>query len=91
MLDEAKGYLRIELEDTEEDSLLQGLIGAAKILIKSATGKEVDETNEIHKLSVFMLVTHWYENRNIITNAARPPMEIPHTLTPILLAIEWSD
>ncbi|MFH5182930.1 head-tail connector protein [Paenibacillus sp. TAB 01] len=91
MIDELKVYLRIDLDATEEDALLQGLIGAAKIQIKAATGKDIDETNEIHKLAVYMLVTHWYENRNVIVNATRPPTEIPHTLTPILLTIEWSD
>ncbi|MFC3843677.1 head-tail connector protein [Paenibacillus sp. MAH-36] len=93
LLDELKPYLRIDLEDNDEETigLLQGLIGAAKIQIKAATGKEVDETNDLHKLAIFMLATHWHENRNVVLNSTRPLQEIPHMLTPILMTIEWSD
>jgi uncharacterized phage protein (predicted DNA packaging) len=67
-LDEAKDFLKIEHND--EDTLIQGLIVAAENYIKNATGKEFDNTNELAKLAVKLLVVNWYENREINTDKA---------------------
>lgn len=67
MLDELKDYLRIDGE--EEDAFLASLISAAKQYIKNGTGSTVDEKNELHKLAVNLLATHWYENREAIGKA----------------------
>jgi uncharacterized phage protein (predicted DNA packaging) len=60
-LDEIKVYLRID--GSEEDNFLTSLISAANIYLKNATGYDVDETNDLHKLAVSLLVSHSYENR----------------------------
>jgi uncharacterized phage protein (predicted DNA packaging) len=69
MLEEVKTYLRID--GSEEDYFLTSLIMAAQEYIKNATGLTVDETNELHKLAVNLLVTHWYENRETIGSAGK--------------------
>ena len=61
MLQEVKNFLRID--GVEEDTFLISLISAAKIYIKNATGIIVEETNDLHKLAVNLLVAHSYENR----------------------------
>lgn len=60
-LDDIKLYLRIDGD--EEDSLLISLIAASEIYLKNATGIDVDETNDLHKLAVNLLVSNSYENR----------------------------
>lgn len=67
-LDEAKEYLKVEHND--EDILIQGLIVAAENYIKNATGIEFDNTNELAKLAVRLLIVNWYENREINTDKA---------------------
>lgn len=64
MLEEAKNYLRID--GSEEDIFLTSLIFAAKEFIKNSVGITLDETNELQKLAVFLLVSHWYENRQSV-------------------------
>ena len=61
MLDFVKTYLRID--GVSEDSFLTTLVNIAKTYIQEATGVSVDDTNEVHLLTVAILVTHWYENR----------------------------
>lgn len=61
MLEGVKEYLRID--GVEEDTFLNSLIFASKEYIKNASGIAVDETNDLHKLAVYLLVAHSYENR----------------------------
>ena len=61
MLQEVKNFLRID--GVEEDTFLASLISAAKIYIKNATGVIVEETNDLHKLAINLLVSNSYENR----------------------------
>lgn len=61
MIEEVKIYLRID--GSEEDFFLASLISASKEYIKNAVGVPVDETNDLHKLAVMLMVAHSYENR----------------------------
>ena len=61
MLQEVKDFLRID--GVEEDIFLASLISAAKIYIKNATGVIAEETNDLHKLAINLLVSHSYEHR----------------------------
>lgn len=69
MLEEVKQYLRID--GSEDDSFLTSLLSAAKEYITNATGIVVDESNDLHKLAVNLLVTNWYENREPIGKAEK--------------------
>ena len=64
-LDEVKEFLRIEIDYSDEDSFLNSLIMAAETYITNATGKIFDTSNELAKLATKILITHWYENRQI--------------------------
>lgn len=64
-LDEAKKYLRLDIEDTEEDADITALIMAAEGYLKNA-GCTLNTGDEVAKLAIKMLVVHWYENREPI-------------------------
>lgn len=59
MLEHVKEYLRIDGD--HDDNMLGLLIDSAKKYLSNAGVKESDE--ELYKLAITMLVTHWYENR----------------------------
>jgi uncharacterized phage protein (predicted DNA packaging) len=83
MLLEVKTYLRID--GTEDDILLSSLILAAKEYIKNATGIEIDETKDLHKLAVSLLVAHWHENREVIGKADK----LAFSLESILFQLQY--
>lgn len=83
MLLEVKEYLRID--GSEEDFFLTSLIDAAKLFIKNATGTTVDELNELHKLAVYLLVSHWYENREVVGKADK----LAYSLDSILFQMQF--
>lgn len=62
-IDETKEFLRID--GTEEDVLLQTFINAAEESLYNATGNTFDETNELAKLYCLVLVSDWYEKREL--------------------------
>lgn len=63
-ISEAEKFLRIE--PGADDTTLQLLIGAAEKYLVNATGNQFDSTNELAKLFCLMLVTDWYENREMV-------------------------
>jgi uncharacterized phage protein (predicted DNA packaging) len=72
-LDEVKTWLRVDF--SEDDALLETLIGAAEEYLKNATGVEFDENNHLAKLFCMTLISDWYENREMIgkaTDQTRP-------------------
>lgn len=68
-LDEMKKYLRLELIDNEEDELIESLILSAEEYLKNATGfRFTNNVPALAKLIIKMLVTHWYDNRDIVAD-----------------------
>ena len=88
MLNELKMYLRLDIDETENDLFLGSLISAASDYIFTATGKTFDEQKAIHKLAIFMLCTHWYENRNTVVIGVTTK-NLEYSLQSILFQIEW--
>ncbi|BDR82552.1 head-tail connector protein [Clostridium tetani] len=89
-LNEVKEYLRIDEED--EDSTLSSLLFAAKSYIKNGTGLtenmiKDDETLELYKLCLKILISHWYENRAIETTGPNFH-KLSFSLESILLQLE---
>lgn len=74
-LEEAKQWLRIDHND--EDSLINTLISAAEKYLINATGNVFDSTNELAKLFCYVLVTDWYENREMIGKTSE---KVRHTV-----------
>lgn len=67
-LEETKEWLRIEHND--EDNTLLMLINAAETYLQNATGNTFDNTNNLAKLFCLVLVTDWYENREMVGKAS---------------------
>lgn len=67
-LDDAKSYLKIDLDNTEEDIGIESLIMAAEEYLKNV-GAVLVAGNELAKLAVKILVVHWYENREPVGKA----------------------
>jgi uncharacterized phage protein (predicted DNA packaging) len=63
-LEEVKPFLRIDGD--EEDNVISPLILAAEAYIKIATRPDVDTSNELYKIAVKLLISHWYENREAV-------------------------
>lgn len=63
-LQETKEWLRIEHND--EDNTILMLINAAEIYLQNATGNTFDNTNNLAKLFCLVLITDWYENREMV-------------------------
>lgn len=78
-LDEAKQWLRVEHSD--EDGLISTLINAAEKYLFNATGNTFDNTNELAKLFCYVLVTDWYENREMIGKTSE---KVRHTVESIV-------
>lgn len=67
-LEETKQYLRID--GSEDDALITTLIITAEDYLTNATGKTFDSTNQLAKLFCFVLVSDWYENRELTGKAS---------------------
>lgn len=69
-LAEIKEYLRLEPTDIEEDGLINSFLATAEEYLKGATGFTfASGVPERAKLIVKLLVSHWYDNRAIMTTA----------------------
>lgn len=68
-LEEVKTWLRLEQEDTTEDTLLQSLIAAAEEYLRGALTCWIDPAlNPPAKILVLTLIADMYENREMMPN-----------------------
>lgn len=82
-LDELKLFLRVDGED--EDTLIQGLqLGAEEYLLNAGINK--DYTKELYKLAIKLLVTHWYNNREVTGKADK----LAFSLDTIILQLKYT-
>lgn len=88
-LSEAKEFLRIEQDYTEEDNFVSSLITAAEKYVHNATGKTFDNTNKLAVLAVQLLVSHWYDNRQI--NSASNMSKLSFSLDSILRQLNYCE
>lgn len=63
-LSEAKQYLRLEDDYTDEDASIQALVDAAETYLINA-GCILKPDDQLAKLAVKILAVNWYENRSI--------------------------
>lgn len=63
-LEEAKEWLRVD--ESDDDSTITLLIKSAEEYLKNATGRKFDSENSQAKLFCLVLVTDWYENRELM-------------------------
>lgn len=80
MLSLVKQYLRVDEGYTYEDDLINHLIETAEEYLYEATGREFDKKIKTHKQIIVLLVTSWYENRNVAIT-----QDLDRTLTSLFL------
>jgi uncharacterized phage protein (predicted DNA packaging) len=85
-LQEVKEFLRIEQEFIEEDSVINMLITAAESYLFNATGIQFDATSSLAKLFCLVLITDWYENRDMIGKASDT---VRLTIDSILIQLQY--
>ncbi len=82
-LNEMKKYLRIELDDDFEDDLLSSLLVTADEYVKEGTGFTFSNSiPERAKMVVKLLVSNWYENRELASNNGKN--KVPYTVEALL-------
>ncbi|SHH05956.1 uncharacterized phage protein (possible DNA packaging) [Tepidibacter thalassicus DSM 15285] len=84
-ISEVKEFLRLEQDYTEEDMLLDNLITAAEEYLTNA-GVNKDYTKELYKLAIKLLVSHWYENREVTGKADK----LAFSLETIILQLKYT-
>lgn len=83
-LEETKLWLRVDIDD--DDSTIQMLINAAEAYLNNAVEVEFDETNQLAKLFCLILVSDWYENRELI--GLQPSGQVRFTCQSILAQLQ---
>lgn len=82
-------YLRLD-EISDEWILIESLILSAEEYLKNATGFTFDTViPERAKLIVKLMVSHWYENRGLLTTAPNVN-KIPYTIDILISQLTYS-
>lgn len=92
LLEYVKGYLRIEVEFTEEDILIEGFIKEAKEYIKNAVGKEFNIDNKLYLRAIMLYVANAYENRNAVSDGitkSGEPVRMLYNMDGLLLQLRY--
>ena len=86
--EEVKQFLKLEPEDTDDDAILEIIHLAAEEYLFSATGKQFTSATAKAKLFIMVLVTDWYENRDLIGKASD---KMRPTIQSLLLQLEYCE
>lgn len=86
-LEETKLWLRIDHED--ENELIKMLILSAENYLKNATGIDYESDNNQAKLFCLVLVTDWYENRELIGHKVSD--KVRFTIQSMLAQLTYSE
>ena len=85
-IDEAKNFLKVDSDITDDDTLIQGLIDAATLHLSNACDFLFDNTNPLAKLYVSVLVNDYYNNRSATEEIK---IKTRDTLNSILLQLQY--
>lgn len=102
LLEELKEYLRIDWTEEEEVKSAKGFLNSAILYLENAGVKQptdyykvIDEREvyALHRLAIFTLTTHFYENRIAVTPSAIKiaQIPIPYGLQSMILQLKWVD
>lgn len=81
----ARQWLR---EPPEEDNeIVQLIIGSAEDYLRNATGRVFDSTNNQARLFCLVLVTDWYENRELI--GIKPSEKVRFSIQSMLAQLQY--
>lgn len=81
-----RNWLREPPEEDNEIILL--IIGAAERYLKQATGKTFNHENDQAKLLCLVLVTDWYENRELI--GVKPSEKVRFSIQSLIAQLQYS-
>lgn len=73
--------LSLKIDHDHEDIYLQSLLEASSEYIKNGCGPDVDTTSKLYSLAQVMIVTHWYENRELVGKNDTLPFHFQTILT----------
>ncbi|URZ06772.1 head-tail connector protein [Clostridium felsineum] len=85
-LAEAKNFLKVDADITDDDLLIQNLIDAAETHLINAVDYKFDNTNSLAKLYVSVLVNDYYNNRS---STQETSVKTRETLQSILLQLQY--
>ncbi|WP_133016916.1 head-tail connector protein [Clostridium cuniculi] len=85
-LKDAKNFLKVDYDD--EDSIIEDLIISAEMYLKNATGKEFTNENKLAVLYCKVLITDWYNNRELM-HQKNESDKVRYTLQSILLQLKY--
>ncbi|WP_196606501.1 head-tail connector protein [Pectinatus frisingensis] len=88
-LNYVKNYLRIDADLTDDDALIQGLTDAAQEYIQNQTGKQYND-DKVWNVCICLLVSHWYDNRQLNPAKTGTLDEYPHSVTALITHIGLS-
>lgn len=83
-LEETKQWLRVDGD--EEDAIIDLLIGSAEEYLRIAVDREYEKTDIQAKHFCLVLITDWYENRELIGN--RPSEKVRYSIQSMLLQLQ---
>lgn len=86
MLEEMKLYLKVD--GNEEDALIEAITLAAKEYIKNAVGV-VDKESELYKIVLKLLVSHWFQNREIFVSGRATMANLSFSVESILYQLKY--
>lgn len=85
-LEETKLWLRVDHD--EEDVVIEMLIAAAEQYLYNAAGRVFDDRNRIARLFCLVLVTDWFENRELV--GARSSDKVRFTVQSMLAQLQYA-
>ena len=88
-IEDVKLYLRVDSND--EDTLIQGLMDAAKGYVQRMTGKVYDPSDEVWNLAIKYLCSHWHTNRDdtVVGRDAKVDHTIDSLISHIALCTDY--
>lgn len=86
ILEEVKLFIRADFDD--DDTLIEGLMLSAEEYLSNA-GVRKDYTKELYKLAIKLLVSHWYENREV-EKVGKNVRKISYSLESIMAQLKYS-
>lgn len=68
LLSEIKEFITDDSDDPKTIALIKSLKVAAEEYVKGSgvNNSTINYENSLYKLAIMMLISHWYENRNIV-------------------------
>ena len=92
-LEEVKGHLRLELDETYDDVVLTRFLKAADEYVKGATGFIFSDPDNIPyrvKLAALMLVEHWDKNRGTQVEGMTTTAPLDYAVRQLLGQVQYT-